>query len=93
MEFEIWASDSGNQLHVAPDLDEALAWAFDYWLRNGDDALDALSISDDQDQWVLAGQPLRERLHSRLWNVKASWATSASDSLQNVPTLQPALVA
>jgi hypothetical protein len=93
MEFEIWASDSGNLLLVTPDLNEALAWALDYWLREGNDALDALSIGDEQDQWVLAGQPLRALLHSRLWDVPARWATSASDSLQDVPTLQPALVA
>lgn len=51
MEFEIWASDSGNLLLVTPDLNEALAWALDYWLREGNDALDALSIGDEQDQW------------------------------------------
>jgi hypothetical protein len=89
MEFEIWASDSGNRLLVTRDLDEALAWALDYWLRNGDDALEALSISDEQNQWVLVGPPLRELLRGRLWPDRAApWETSASDSLQSVSAPQ-----
>ena len=64
--FEIWATDSGNRLLVTPDLDEALAWALDYWLSEGDGALEALSIGDEDAQWVLTGKPLRERLERAL---------------------------
>jgi len=67
VEFEIWASDSGNRLLVTPDLQEALAWALDYWLQEGDTALDALSIGDDQDRWVVTGEELRELLRKQLW--------------------------
>jgi hypothetical protein len=77
--FEIWASDSGNRLFATADLNEALAWALNYWLREGDEALDALSVGDDQDQWVIRGQQLRDILGRRLWEGPAPWATSAND--------------
>ena len=50
MEFEIWASDSGNRLFASRDLNETLAWALDYWLREGDEALEALSVGDELDR-------------------------------------------
>ena len=39
MEFEIWASDSGNRIFSSPDLNEVLDWALDYWVREGDGAM------------------------------------------------------
>jgi hypothetical protein len=83
VEFEIWASDSGNQLYTSAILDEALAWAFDYWLREGETALSALSVGPADDQWVLSGHQLREVLRHRLWDVPATVETSASSDLQD----------
>jgi hypothetical protein len=83
VEFEIWASDSGNQLYTSAILDEALAWAFDYWLREGDAALGALSIGDSDDRWVLSGGQLREVLRRRIWDVPATLETSASSDLED----------
>lgn len=84
MEYEIWASDSGNRLFVSSDLNEALAWALAYWLREGDTALDALSVGDEQDRWVAQGSSLRDLLRSRLWEAPAPWRTSAHDLLQDL---------
>jgi hypothetical protein len=82
MEFEIWASDSGNRLFGTADLEEALMWALNYLLREGDEAFEALSVSDDQDQWVVRGQELRALIGQRLWKPTALWATSAEDWTQ-----------
>lgn len=83
MEFEIWASDSGNRLFVTPDLAAALSWALVYWNHEGDTALDALSIGDDQDQWVVSGDALRRLLWEQLWQAPARLVTSAHDHLQD----------
>ena len=87
MEYEIWASDSGNRLFTTADLNEALAWALDYWLREGDAALDALSIGDELDLWVVRGQSLRDLLRSRLWDAPAPWVASANDLLQDLASI------
>ena len=89
MDFEIWASDSGNMLLSTPDLDEALAWALSYWRRYGNEAFSALSIGDEQNQWAVSGRDLRNLLWTRLWRVRALWVTSASDRVVNIPELQP----
>ena len=78
MEFEIWASDSGNRIFASRDLNATLAWALDYWLREGDEALDALSIGDELDRWVVAGPPLRRLLSDRLWRAPVQLETSAN---------------
>jgi hypothetical protein len=84
VEFEIWASDSGNRLYATVVLDDALAWAFDYWLHEGDAALNALSVGDASDQWVLSGRQLREVLRRRrVWDVPATLETSASSELED----------
>ena len=88
MEYEIWASDSGNRLFVTADLNEALSWALDYWLAEGVEAVDALSVGDDEDRWVVHGESLRELLTQRFWRPNPLWATGASgrfeESLQLV---------
>jgi hypothetical protein len=89
MDFEIWASDSGNMLLSSPDLDEALAWAFDYWRRYGDDAFSALSIGDEQNQWAVSGRELRNLLWTRLWRVRAPWVTSASGRVISIRARAP----
>lgn len=81
MEFEIWASDSGNMLLSTSDLGAALAWALDYWLREGDEALDALSVGDALDTWVARGDALRGMLRRRLWQPPIV-ATGANSSFQ-----------
>lgn len=85
MDFEIWASDSGNMLFATPDRNEALTWAFNYWLQEGDEALRALSIGDERDQWVVSGEPLRDLVLGRMWHVQKLWVTSASDRVVDVP--------
>ena len=60
MAVEIWASDSGNMLAGFRRLDDALAWARTYWLREGDEALTALSVGGTG--WALSGDHLREAL-------------------------------
>ena len=92
MDFEIWASDSGNMLLSTPDLDEALEWALSYWRRQGDEAFGALSLGDEQNQWSVSGRELRNLLWTRLWRVRAPWVTSASDRVVNVRDLQLAPV-
>jgi hypothetical protein len=67
MVCEIWASDSSNRLLTTSDLDEALKWVIGYWLREGDPALDALSVGDELDRWVVQGPILRELLRARTW--------------------------
>jgi hypothetical protein len=89
MDFEIWASDSGNMLLSTPDLDEALAWALSYWRRYGNEAFSALSIGDEQNQWAVSGRDLRNLLWTRLWRVRAPWVTSASDRVVNVRVRAP----
>lgn len=79
MEFEIWASDSGNRVFASPDLNEALSWALDYWIREGDDALDILSIGDEQDTWVVSGAPLRELLREWMWNPSPALVTMSAN--------------
>jgi len=64
-----------------PDLNEALAWALAYWLQEGNDALAALSISDERAAWVLSGELLRQVLHERLYGAPVSWSTSATEDL------------
>lgn len=82
MEFEIWASDSGNRLFATPDLTVALSWALAYWAREGDAALDALSIGDEEDQWVVSGDMLRNLLRDQMWQTPAPVKTSAHNLLQ-----------
>lgn len=82
MEFEIWASDSGNRLFATPDLTAALAWALAYWTREGDAALDALSVGDERDQWVASGDRLRDLLRHQMWQAPARQETSAHNRLQ-----------
>lgn len=82
MEFEIWASDSGNRLFATPDLAAALSWALAYWTREGDAALNALSVGDEQDRWVASGDELRRLLRDQMWQAPAPLVTSAHDVLQ-----------
>ena len=79
MDFEIWASDSGNRIFASPDLSETLAWALDYWLREGDDALARLSVGDEQDRWVVSGAQLRELLRNRMWHASSGWALTSAN--------------
>lgn len=79
MEFEIWAADSGNRIFASPDLNETLGWALDYWIREGDDALAALSVGDELDQWVVSGAQLRELLRDRMWHASSRWVTTAAN--------------
>ncbi len=83
MEYEIWASDSGNRLFTTPDLTAALAWALAYWTREGDTAVDALSIGDELDQWVVSGDALRTLLRRQMWQAPARLETAAHDRLQD----------
>jgi|HubBroStandDraft_2_1064218.scaffolds.fasta_scaffold122551_3 hypothetical protein len=85
MDFEIWDSGSGNMLLSTPDLDEALTWAFSFWLREGEEAVSALSIGDERDQWVVSGAGLRDLLLKRMWQVSTPWTTSAGDRVVNIP--------
>lgn len=87
MEFEIWASDSGNRLFVTPDLDEALTWALDYWLTQGAEALDALSVGDSEDEWVVSGAALRDLLKGKFWRRSATLATGARVHFEESPQL------
>jgi hypothetical protein len=82
VEFEIWASDSGNRLFATPDLTAALSWALAYWTREGDAALNTLSIGDELDQWVVSGDALRPLLQRQMWQTPARLETSAHDRLQ-----------
>ena len=93
MEYEIWASDSGNRLFATSDLNEALAWALDYWLREGDAGLDTLSVGDELDKWVVRGESLRPLLRDRLWMAPTPWVASANDVLQDLASrFSPPLV-
>jgi hypothetical protein len=85
MDFEIWDSRSGNMLFSTPDLDEALTWAFNFWLREGQEAVSALSIGDEQDQWVASGAELRDLLLKRMWQASTPWVTSAGDRVVRMP--------
>ncbi|HUZ36132.1 MAG TPA: hypothetical protein VMV17_07375 [Streptosporangiaceae bacterium] len=87
MEFEIWASDSGNRLFATAYLHAALNWALDYWLREGNAAVDVLSVGDSEGRWVRSGQPLRNLLCSNFWNSPPAWETSASDHHQETSAL------
>lgn len=84
MEFEIWASDSGNCIFTTLDLNEALAWALDYWIREGDDALATLSIGDEQDQWVVSGTRLRELLRNRMWHPSFGGVITSANNVVRV---------
>lgn len=84
MEFEIWASDSGNLIFATSDLNEALAWALDYWIREGDDALATLSIADEQDQWVVSGTQLRALLRDRMWHASFDGVTTSANNVVRV---------
>ncbi len=84
MDFEIWDSCSGNMLLSTPDLDEALTWAFNFWLREGEEAVSALSIGDERDQWVVSGEQLRDVLLKRMWQASTPWATSAGDRVVSI---------
>jgi hypothetical protein len=83
MEFEIWSSESGNRIFASGDLNETLAWALDYWLQEGDRALDALSVGDELDRWVVRGPRLRQLLRDRLWRAPVQLRTSANDHLED----------
>ncbi|MGH3190518.1 MAG: hypothetical protein ACRDOL_25295 [Streptosporangiaceae bacterium] len=85
MDFEIWDSFSGNMLLSTPDLDEALTWAFNFWLREGVEAVSALSIGDERDRWVVSGAGLRDLLLKRMWQASTPWTTSAGDRVVNIP--------
>jgi hypothetical protein len=84
MDFEIWDPVSGNMLLSTPDLDEALTWAFNFWLREGEEAVSRLSIGDELDRWVVTGDALRELLLKRMWQASTPWATSAHDHVVSV---------
>jgi hypothetical protein len=84
MDFEIWDSRSGNMLLSTPDLNEALTWALNFWLREGEEALSTLSVGDERDQWVVSGRALRELLLGRMWQAPAPWVTSAGDRVVNI---------
>lgn len=85
MDFEIWDSRSGNMLLSTSDLGEALTWAFNFWLREGEEAVSALSIGDERDQWVVAGAELRDLLLMRMWHAANPWTTSTGDRVVNIP--------
>ena len=84
MEFEIWASDSGNRIFASSDLNEALDWALDYWIREGDDALATLSVGDELDQWVVSGAQLRELLRDRMWHASSGGVTLSANNVVRV---------
>lgn len=86
MEFEIWASDSGNRIFASPDLNEALTWALEYWIREGDDALAVLSIGDEQDSWVVSGVELRELLRERMWRSSPGLVTRSANVVRIAAT-------
>ena len=88
MDFEIWDSRSGNMLLSTPDLDEALTWAFNFWLREGEEAVSALSIGDERDQWVVSGGEFRDLLLTRMWHAAAPWVTSARGHVVRFPGLR-----
>jgi hypothetical protein len=88
MDFEVWDSRSGNMLLSTPDLNEALTWAFNFWLREGEEALGALSVGDERDRWVVSGRALRELLFNRMWRAPAPWVTAASDLVVDIPVLR-----
>ena len=81
MDYEIWASDSGNMLLSTPDCATALTWALEYWLREGDEALDALSVGDEHDQWVVRGELLRQELREWLWLPPQPLRTTSATSV------------
>ena len=85
MDFEIWDSRSGNMLLPTPDLREALTWAFNFWLREGLEAVDALSIGDEDDRWVVSGEQLRKLLLKQMWQAEVPWVTSANDRVVDPP--------
>lgn len=78
MDVEIWDSLSGNMLLSTSDLNEALSWAFNLWLREGEEALSTLSVGDDEEGWVVAGPALRELLLTRMWRTPAPYVTSST---------------
>ncbi len=86
MNFEIWDSCSGNMLLSTHDLGEALTWALDFWLREGEEALRALSVGDERDRWVVSGRALRELLLERMWQAQPPWVSSAGDRVVKVPS-------
>ncbi len=57
--IEIWSSESDNLIHTANNLDDALDWARKYWLFEGNDSLDALSIDTEKGE-VIQGPALRD---------------------------------
>ncbi len=89
MDFEIWDSRSGNLLLSTPDLDEALTWALNFWLQEGDEAVRGLSIGDEHDRWVVSGDSLRELLLNHMWRPPSPWVTSAGSPVVNIPDLSP----
>lgn len=81
VDFEIWDTESGNLLFSTPDLRAALTWALEYWTRQGDEALSALAVGAENNQWVVAGQRLRAMLSDLLWPPQPQWTTSATSVL------------
>ena len=79
MDFEIWDPRSGNMLLSTRDLDEALTWAFDFWLREGEEAVSGLSLTDELGRGVVTGEALRELLLKRMWQASIPWETSSRD--------------
>jgi len=82
MDFEVWDSRSGNMLLSTHDLSEALTWALNLWLREGEEALSTLSVGDERDRWVVSGPALRELLLERMWQATPPWVTSAADHIE-----------
>jgi hypothetical protein len=93
MDFEVWDSRSGNMLLSTPDLPEALTWAFNFWLREGLEAVDALTVGDEDDRWNLSGVELRNLLQRLMWPSESPWVTSANDRVVDVPAPGLSLVA
>lgn len=59
--------------------------ASNFWLREGQEAVNVLSIGDEQDQWVVSGSALRDLLLKRMWQASTPWVTSAGDRVVSVP--------
>ena len=79
MEYEVWSTSSGNCLGSFPTPTDALQWVFRLWSEEGDEAVDDLSVSDEQAAWVLRAPQLRVVMRELLWDNWGPYRTATSD--------------
>ena len=90
MELEVWSREAASCIATFPTETEALWWLFEVWTRHGDDRLADLSLSPEDDEWVLQDGELVQALRDLVWRPPTAQVGSGTGSATPM-VVQPAI--